>query len=157
MDQIAQRRCLLVLSVLSGEQPVTDAIAAEQISRQMYYQLEERALRAMVAALMPGSSEDGPSRADSPQKRIAELEEKVARLEREKRRGERLLLLTRKVIRGPLKTAAGRPSKAAGLPSSTKNGPTPSPSSKAKARTASPSPSSPTPGGEVAPSAGTES
>ena len=47
-EAVAQRRCLLILSVLSGEQPVTDAIEATGVSRQLYYQLEERALKAML-------------------------------------------------------------------------------------------------------------
>jgi hypothetical protein len=87
---------------------VSDVIEEAQISRPMYYQLEERALRAMLVALTPGADEPGSS---EPAKRIAELERKVARLEADKRRGERLLLLTRKVMKGPMKLAAGRPRK----------------------------------------------
>ena len=34
-----------MLSVLSGEKPVTDAITEAGISRQLYYQLEEKALQ----------------------------------------------------------------------------------------------------------------
>jgi hypothetical protein len=97
----------MILSVLSGELAVTDAIAQGKISRGTYYQLEERALKAMLAALLPGG-EQAPS--ESPAARIAELERKLATLERHKRRSERLLLLTRKVIKaGTLKSAAGRP------------------------------------------------
>lgn len=158
LDEIARRRCLLVLSVLSGEKPVTAAIEAEQISRQLYYQLEERALGAMLLALTPGSEET--SRADSPAKRIAELEEKVRRLEQDKRRGERLLLLTRKVIKGPVKTAAGRPRKTATASSSTSAGKKRSQPSATKTVAATPLPlsaSTPTPAGEVAPSLGRES
>lgn len=54
-EAVAQRRCLLILSVLSGEQPVTDAIEATGVSRQLYYQLEERALKAMLHSLLPTS------------------------------------------------------------------------------------------------------
>lgn len=108
LDEMAKRRCLLVLSVLSGERPVSDVIEEAQISRPMYYQLEERALRAMLVALTPGAAEPGSS---EPTKRIAELEQKVAQLEADKRRGERLLLLTRKVLKGPMKLAVGRPRK----------------------------------------------
>ena len=145
LDEIAQRRCLMVLSVLSGETPVSDAIEQAQVSRGTYYQLEERALRAMLVALTPGSGE-APS--ESPAHRIAELEQKIVRLEREKRRGERLLLLTRKVVKdGPLKVGAGRPPKRL---RSTTPGPKPSRVSKPKATVAPPKPSTPS-NGEAAP------
>jgi hypothetical protein len=120
LDQMAQRRCLLVLSVLSGERPVSDVIEEAQISRPMYYQLEERALRAMLVALTPGASEPG---ATEPAKRIAELEQRVGQLEADKRRGERLLLLTRKVLKGPMKMSVGRPRKSSASASSTSVGP----------------------------------
>ena len=110
LDEMARRRCLMVLSVLSGERPVTDVIAEAQISRGTYYNLEERALKAMLVSLVPGATE-APS--ESPAMRIAELEKKVAQLEQQKRRGERLLLLTRKTLkRGPMKMEGhGRPTK----------------------------------------------
>jgi hypothetical protein len=109
LDAMARRRCLAVLSVLSGEKPVTEAIAELEISRGTYYQWEERALAAMLASLSPGSEAQAAS---APAERIAELEQKVASLERDKRRSERLLLLTRKVVKaGPVTTGAGRPPK----------------------------------------------
>jgi hypothetical protein len=149
LDEMGKRRCLLMLSVLSGERPVTDVIEEAQISRQMYYQLEERALRAMLLALTPGASEPG---AAEPAKRIAELEQKVSQLEADKRRGERLLLLTRKVIKGPMKLAMGRPRKNPASASSTSGGRKRSRVSpkKAPTATASAQPSTPTPGGEGA-------
>lgn len=100
MDKVAQSRCLMVLSVLSGEKPVSDAISEVGISRGTYYQLETRALSAMLRALGPGAeeTEDG-----SPQRQVAKLEKKVKLLEQAKRRAERLLLMTRRVM-GPVKT-----------------------------------------------------
>ena len=99
IDRLAQERCLLVLSVLSGEKPVTDAIAEAGISRGTYYQLETRALQAILRALGPlGSAEDTGS---SPVRQIALLEEKVKALERSRRRAERLLLMTRRVMKAP--------------------------------------------------------
>jgi hypothetical protein len=95
LDQMARRRCLMVLDVLSGQKAVTEVIEAEKISRGTYYNLEERALAAMLAALTPGS--EAPE--GTPSKRIGALEQKVAELERQKRRGERLLLLTRKIVK----------------------------------------------------------
>lgn len=140
LDEMARRRCLMILSVLSGERPVTEVIEEAQISRGHYYNLEERALRAMLLALMPGGESET---AETPAKRIAQLEQKVAELERQKRRGERLLLLTRKVVKsGPVTTSSGRRS-------STRAGRKPSKSSATKKPSAMPpSPSTPTPAGE---------
>lgn len=130
LDDIARRRCLMILSVLSGQTPVTDAITGTEISRQNYYQMEERALRAMLRALTPGHEQLAPVGPDPQQaRRIAELEQKVRELEQDKRRNERLLFLTRKVVApGPLKLGhRGRPRK---VPSSTEAGPRPLRSSK---------------------------
>lgn len=106
-EAVAQRRCLLVLSVLSGEQPVTDAIEATGVSRQLYYQLEERALKAMLRALMP-SAEAREEVETSLAGQVQQLQTRVQQLEQEKRRAERLLLLTRKLVRpGPVKLGKG--------------------------------------------------
>lgn len=122
LDDIARRRCLLILNVLSGQTPVTDAITGTDISRQNYYQLEERALRAMLRALTPGQEQAPPAGPDPQQaRRISELESRVRELEQDKRRHERLLFLTRKVVApGPLKLGQrGRPKK---VPSSMESG-----------------------------------
>jgi hypothetical protein len=108
LDQIAQRRTLMILSVLSGEKPVTDAIGEAKISRGHYYQLEERALEAILQAMEPGAS---PGRPVETTTRLLQMEEKIGELEATKRRLERLLQMTRKVLKpGPMKTARGRPS-----------------------------------------------
>jgi hypothetical protein len=88
----------MLLSVLSGEKPVTEAIAESGISRGTYYQMETRALNAMLRVLSPTSTEEGLENT-SPGRRIAELEEQVRRLEQGRRRTHRLLVLTRKVVR----------------------------------------------------------
>jgi hypothetical protein len=107
LDEIAQRRTLMILSVLSGEKPVTDAISEAQISRGHYYELEERALKAILEAMEPGASAGRPPETTT---RLLQLEEQVKQLEAGKRRLERLLQLTRKVLRpGPLKTSRGGP------------------------------------------------
>jgi hypothetical protein len=107
LNAIAQRRCLMLLSALSGERPVTDVVEQLQISRQTYYQLEDRAIRAMLGAMMPGAAEQ-PESAAIPARRIGELETKVQRLEQDKRRLERLLHLTRRVLKpGPVVQAGG--------------------------------------------------
>lgn len=107
LDAIARSRCLLLLSVLSGETPVTEAIAKAKLSRATYYKLETRALQAMLAALNPlaGQAEDGRADLSLASARISELEGRVKLLERDKRRSERLLLLTRKSLKAPVTTA----------------------------------------------------
>ncbi len=150
LDDVARRRCLMVLSVLSGEMPVTEVIATSEISRGTYYQLETKAIAAMLRALAPGA--DGattPGEATTTQ-RIAELEAKVKRLEQEKRRTERLLYLARKIVpAGPMTMGAGRPRG----PRSTTAGPKPSRASHTKAKTTASSPagSTPTPAGATTP------
>lgn len=106
LDAVARSRCLLLLSVLSGELPVTTAIARAKIARGTYYKLETRALQAMLAALNPlaGATADGRADLTVAAARIGELEGKVKALERDKRRAERLLLLTRKSLRAPVTT-----------------------------------------------------
>lgn len=141
LDEMARRRCLLVLSVLSGEKPVTDAIAESGMSRNTYYQMEERALEAMLQALGPTP---GPGRKPDDGARIAALEAKIARMEQEKRRAERLLLLTRKVVRKGRLTLPGL-----GRPRSTRGGARPSSGSATKA--ADGSRSTPTPAGAGGP------
>ena len=166
LDDTARRRTLLVLSVLSGETPVTDAIAQAQVSRGLYYQLEERALRAMLRALTPGQQEETGSStgADGYLKRIGELEARLKLLETEKRRAERLLLLTRKVLpKGRVSSGRGRPPKVTpaktspakpSRPSSTSSGPrlsTPSPRTMPPSASSSlPAPSRPMPTGAKA-------
>lgn len=113
LDGVARSRCLLILSVLSGEKPVTEAIAESGITRQTYYNLETKALNAMLTALHPMAvtTESGSTQLSAAQ--IGALEEKVQKLEQDKRRTERLLLLTRKSIKAPLTSARrrGRPPK----------------------------------------------
>jgi hypothetical protein len=138
IDRIAQARCLLVLSVLSGEKPVSDAISEAGISRGTYYQLETRALSAMLRALGPLASPDGNE--TSPVRQIAVLEQKVKELERAKRRSQRLLLMTRRVMKAP-----------EGRTSSTRSGRGHSPSSKRKGQEARRPSSTPTPTGAGVP------
>lgn len=104
LDAVARSRCLLVLSVLSGALPVTEAIAEAKIARGTYYQLETRALKAMLAALNPlaASGADGAPDLSQASCRIEALEAQVKKLVQEKRRAERLLMLTRKTLRTPV-------------------------------------------------------
>lgn len=112
LNSVARNRVLLVLSVLSGEKPVTTAIDESGISRGFYYQLETKALNAMLLALAPGADGDPSPDATGLHQRIKDLEVKVARAEQAQRRAERLLFLQRKMMSpGPVKTHRGRPAK----------------------------------------------
>lgn len=152
LDQVAQRRTMLILSVLSGQVPVTTAIAEHGISRPLYYQLEMKGLVGMMRALVPGAN--GASSPDdaTPMRQLVELEEKVARLEQENRRLERLLLLARKVLpTGPVAfpqkrgRKPGRRSTNAGL------GPSPTSKKAMATTTTSTASSTPTTAGAIAP------
>lgn len=151
LDQVAQRRCLLVLSVLSGEKPVTAAIAELGISRPLYYQLESKALLAMLAALAPGASSATTADELTPLHRVAELEERVKELEQDKRRLERLLFLTRKVLpAGPVAFPQKRGPKPRG-PGSARRGRAPSRSSPSTSATTPLVASTSTPAGATTP------
>src|SRR5262245_25722020 len=151
LDQVAQRRTLLILSVLSGHTPVTTAIAEHGISRPLYYQLETKGLVGMMRALVPGANAASSPDDATPMRQIVELEEKVARLEKENRRLERLLFFAKKVLPpGPVAFPERRGRKPGRR--STNAGPAPSPGSK-KPTTATPTPptSTPTTAGAIAP------
>lgn len=107
IDAMAKRRCLMLLAVLSGQSTISQAIKDAEISSAMYYQLETRALNAMLEALAPASNtENGQERSRS----FSTLQARVTHLEQEKRRLQRLLALATKIVKaGPMKTAMGRP------------------------------------------------
>jgi len=112
LDAVARNRVLLVLAVLSGEKPVSTAIEESGISRGFYYQLETKAVNAMLLALAPGSDGDASPDATGLHQRIKDLTDKVERAEQAQRRAERLLFMQRKLtITGPVKTHRGRPPK----------------------------------------------
>lgn len=139
LDAIARSRCLMVLSVLSGEKPVTEAIGQAKIARGTYYQMETRALNAMLAALNPLATVAEGAVPDLSATRIEALLERITQLEQEKRRTQRLLLLTRKTIRAPLTTGRqGRISRKV-LLGSMPIGKMRSPNSRAKANATLPS------------------
>jgi len=150
LDEIAQRRTLLILSVLSGHTPVTTAITEHGISRPLYYQLETKGLVGMMRALVPGANAASNPDAATPIRQIAELEEKVARLEQENRRLERLLFFAKKVLPpGPVAMPERRGRKPGRR--STNTGPAPLPASR-KATTTPAAPASiPTTAGATGP------
>ena len=129
LDEIARRRCLLVLEVLSGARPVTDVLAEAELSRGTYYKLEERALGAMLRALSPAAGADGTDgqALAAALARTAELEAKLRQAEKEKRRSDKLAFLTRKLVKaGPLTTGVGRLPGSRNRPRSTTDGRRPS-------------------------------
>ena len=129
----------MVLSVLSGEKPVTQAIGEARISRGTYYQLEVRALKAMLAALNPLATVAPPKAPDLSAARIEALMGRIQRLEQDKRRSQRLLFLTRKSLQAPLTTGRrGRLPKSA-LLDSMPTGSVPWPTSRMRSKLASPS------------------
>jgi hypothetical protein len=167
LNEVARNRVLLVLSVLSGEKPVTTAIEDAGISRGFYYQLETKALNAMLLALAPGADSDASPDATGLHHRIKQLENLLVRAEAAQRRAERMLFVQRKLTSpGPVKTHRGRPattttpSMRAGRRSWRSSTTTKPPSRKrstTRSTTQPASPSTPTPGGETAaPSGGTE-
>jgi len=95
---IALARCLLLLRVLSGAEPVSRAIATAKISRPTYYWLERKGLQGMLAALTPVAPRGRQPRGSAATAQLTRLEEKVRALEQAKRRAERLLTVTRAVL-----------------------------------------------------------
>lgn len=164
-DDIAKRRTVMVLEVLSGRLPVSDAIEKNAISRGTYYELESRALMAMLDALTPGTTKPGPSL--SQQKDLVAAEARVEKLEQDKRRLEKLLSLTKRVLDGPMTTTSGRKrrrSRKSSKRSSSSSSPSTSEMKQTKSRrsktttksTRSTSSSTPIASGEVEPSNGSE-
>lgn len=152
LDEVAQRRTILILSVLSGHTPVTTAITEHGISRPLYYQLETKALVGMMRALVPGSNAASSPDEATPMRQIVELEAKVTKLEQENRRLERLLFFAKKVLpAGPV----AFPQKRGRKPGRrlTTAGPGPSPTSRrpATGSASSPTTSIPTKDGAIAP------
>jgi hypothetical protein len=148
LDLIAQRRCLMILSVLSGEKSVEDASREADIIPALYYQLEKKALTAMLASLVPGATKDG-----SPAPVLAQMETRIRELETTKRRLERLLFLTRMTVKpGPM--THGKRGRPRTRPASEDDGSPRSQRSRAKSSTKAakgPPPSTPTPDGAAAP------
>lgn len=112
---IAQRRTLMILSVLAGQKSVQEVIEEERVSRTFYYQLEDRGLQGMLKALSPRiegvTSEHQELTQAREQMRL--LSERVKSLTQRKRSAERLLRLLIKSNQARVTTERrGRPRKA---------------------------------------------
>jgi hypothetical protein len=104
---IAHGRCLMILAVLSGQKTVKEVIEEQKICRTLYYQLESKALRGMVRALNPTTSEWTSDRRElkRAQARIRALTVHSKLLMQRKRSLERLLRLMVKSSQVQLNTA----------------------------------------------------
>jgi len=104
---IAHGRCLMILGVLSGQKSVKEAIEEQKICRTLYYQLESRALKGMVRALNPTTSESASDRRElkRAQARIRLLTAQTKLLMQRKRSLERLLRLVLKSSQVNVNTA----------------------------------------------------
>jgi hypothetical protein len=111
---IAQRRCLMILSVLAGQKSVQEVIEEEKVSRALYYQLEDRGLAGMLKALSPrieGVTSEHQELLHA-QSQIRALREQVKGLTQRKRSAERLLRLLIKSNQARVTTERrGRPRK----------------------------------------------
>lgn len=116
---IAQRRTLMILSVLSGQKSVQEVIEQERVSRAFYYQIEDRGLQGMLQALSPRiegvTSEHRELR--QAREQVRTLGERVKSLTQRKRSAERLLRLLIKSNQARVTTERrGRPRKALSTP-----------------------------------------
>lgn len=112
---IAQRRTLMILSVLSGQKSVQEVIEQERVSRAFYYQIEDRGLQGMLQALSPRIEGVTSEHRELLQAReqMHLLSERVRSLTQRKRSAERLLRLLIKSTPARVTTERrGRPRKA---------------------------------------------
>ena len=81
MNAKAKQRAELILQVRSGRITATEAAQALGISRQQYYQWEQRALAALLSALedQPAGRPKAPSdpEKEALQRRVQQLEQQV--------------------------------------------------------------------------------
>jgi hypothetical protein len=112
---IAQRRTLMILSVLAGQKSVQEVIEEERVSRTFYYQLEDRGLQGMLKALSPrveGMTSEHQELIQM-RERLRRMSEQVKSLTQRKRSAERLLRLLIKSNHARVITERrGRPRKA---------------------------------------------
>ena len=112
---IAQRRTLMILSVLSGQKSVQEAIEEARVSRALYYQLEDRGLQGMLKALSPRVEGvmDGQRALSQAVEEVRRLRDRVKSLTQRRRSAERLLRLLIKANQARVTTERrGRPRKA---------------------------------------------
>ncbi|WP_366929647.1 helix-turn-helix domain-containing protein [uncultured Thiodictyon sp.] len=85
-DDLPRRRAEVILQVRSGRITATEGAGLLEISRKSYYQWEERALQAMLAALTDGSPGRPPGPRTDPEnlrlkQQVQELENRLKMIE----------------------------------------------------------------------------
>ena len=94
-DETAKKRVWALLQVLSGQMGVTEAAKAAVISVPRYYQLEKKALGAMLLALSPMQGRG------QPMERLEKLQKQSEVLQEENARQKQLLRMARRLW-GPM-------------------------------------------------------
>jgi hypothetical protein len=100
----AQRLAAAILEVLAGVRTPSQAAEVLGVSLPRYYQIETRAMQALVAACAPRPR--GPGR--SPTKELTALRRQQERLERELSRQQTLVRLTQRALGLAPPPAAGK-------------------------------------------------
>ncbi len=104
-DEASKKRVWTVLQVLSGQMGISEAAKAAQISPNRYYQLEQKAVHAMLLAMSPTQGRG------QPMQRLQKMEKRSVALEQENARQKQLLRMARKLW-GPMAETDGRKGKA---------------------------------------------
>ena len=94
-DEASKKRVWALLQVLSGQMGVSEAAKAVQISSPRYYQLEKKALSAMLMAMSPTQGRG------QPMERLQKLQERSVALEQENARQKQLLRMAKRLW-GPM-------------------------------------------------------
>ena len=90
----AKRKAAVILEVLAGARSTGEAAEALKVSSNRYYQLESRALQALVTACEPRPKGPGLS----PEKELAKVRRKVDRLEQDLARYQALARVTQRAV-----------------------------------------------------------
>lgn len=100
-DEAAKKRVWTLLQVLSGQMGVSEAAKSAQISLPRYYQLERKAIEAMLLAMSPTAGRGQPL------ERLERLQERSQALEQENARQRQLLRMAKRLW-GPMAEAEPR-------------------------------------------------
>lgn len=87
-----QKRAWMILQVLSGAKRLSEVTEEAGISMTRYYQLEEKAIQALVLSLSPQETKQK----SCIQERLRRAEAKIDKLEREKKQYSQLRRVARK-------------------------------------------------------------
>src|SRR5471030_1695841 len=96
-DKDAKAKVSLVLTVLSGEKSIAEACRETGLKPILYYKLEERMVRAMVATAAMLALR---GRRKDPLREATSLAEETEQLRQEHRRLQSLMRISKKLLRG---------------------------------------------------------